>query len=59
MDRAKTMRGDVAKSTEKNPNLQRIMANITLESLLKEAGPAIKKEQIQVFNSALQKRKKS
>lgn len=59
MERARATRGDVAKSTEGNANLERMMAGMTLESLLKQAGPAIKMEQIQGLNSALQKIKKS
>jgi beta-galactosidase len=54
MDAAKASRGDVAKATDGNKNLERMMAAMTLQSLLKQAGPAIKPEQIQSLNAALQ-----
>lgn len=59
MEAARATRGDVASATKDNANLERMMAGMTLESLLKQAGPAIKKEQIQGLNSALQKIKKN
>lgn len=56
--KAAATRGDVAKSTQGNENLQRMMAGMTVESLLKQAGDAIPKEQIMALNAALQKIKK-
>ena len=52
-------RGDVAKEASANPNLQKMMAGMKLESLLKQAGPAVKAEQIVALNEALQKIKKN
>jgi len=59
MQAARASRGDVASATAGNANLERMMAGMTLQSLLKQAGPAIKPEQIQSLNDALQKIKKS
>lgn len=50
--------GDVAGAAAKNANLERMMAGMTLESLLKQAGPAISPEQIKSLNQALQGIKK-
>ena len=55
---ARASRGDVASAAAGNANLERMMAGMTLQSLLKQAGPAIKPEQIQSLNAALQKIKK-
>ena len=54
MDQARASRGDVAQATSGNTNLQKMMAGMTLESLLKQAGSAVKPEQIRLFNAALQ-----
>lgn len=54
MQTAKASRGDVAAATAGNANLERMMAGMTLQSLLKQAGPAIKPEQIKNLNAALQ-----
>ncbi len=59
MQAARASRGDVASATAGNANLERMMAGMTLQSLLKQAGPAIKPEQIQSLNAALQQIKKS
>lgn len=58
MRAASASRGDVASAAAGNTNLKRMMAGMTLQSLLKQAGPAIKPEQIQSLNAALQKIKK-
>ena len=47
-------RGDVAKSANTNPALQKMMAGMSFESLLKKAGDAVSKEQIHQLNAALQ-----
>ena len=54
MQAARASRGDVAAATAGNANLEKMMAGMTLQSLLKQAGPAIKPEQIQSLNAALQ-----
>ena len=54
MQAARASRGDVASATAGNANLEKMMAGMTLQSLLKQAGPAIKPEQIQSLNAALQ-----
>lgn len=46
MQQARASRGDVAGAAAKNANLERMMAVMTLKSLLKQAGPAISPEQI-------------
>ena len=58
MQAARASRGDVASATAGNANLERMMSGMTLQSLLKQAGPAIKPEQIQSLNAALQQIKK-
>lgn len=58
MQAARASRGDVASATAGNANLERMMAGMTLQSLLKQAGPAVKPEQIQRLNAALQQIKK-
>ena len=58
MEAATKSRGDVATATAGNQNLARMMAGMSLQSLLKQAGPAIKPEQIQSLNAALQQIKK-
>ncbi len=59
MQAARASRGDVASATAGNANLERMLAGLSLESILKQAGPAIKPEQIQSLNAALQQIKKS
>ena len=58
MQQARASRGDVASATAGNANLERMMAGLSFQSLLKQAGPAIKPEQIQGLNAALQQIKK-
>ena len=58
MEAATKSRGDVATATAGNQNLAKMMAGMSLQSLLKQAGPAIKPEQIQALNDALQQIKK-
>lgn len=54
MAQAQASRGDVAKSTSGNKNLEKMMAGMSLQSLLKQAGDVIKTEQIKALNTALQ-----
>ena len=58
MEGAAASRGDVAESVKDNPNLQRMMSRLTLESLLNQAGDAIRPEQIKALNAVLQNIKK-
>lgn len=58
MDQARASRGDVAQAAAGNANLEKMMAGMRLESLLKQAGPAIKPEQVKALNGALQQIKK-
>ena len=58
MEGAAASRGDVAESVKDNPNLVRMMSRLTLESLLNQAGDAVKPEQIKAINAALQKIRK-
>lgn len=58
MRKAAASRGDVAQVAGQNATLQRMMAGMTLESLLKQAGDTIPKEVIQTLNAALQKIRK-
>ena len=55
MEKARASRGDVASATAGNKNLERMMASMTLQSLLKQAGNAIPPEAIKTLNDALQK----
>lgn len=59
MDAARSTRGDVAEATAGNESLMRMMAGMSLQNILKQAGPSIKAEQIQGLNKALQQIKKS
>jgi beta-galactosidase len=52
-------RGDVAESVKDNPNLQKILMKMTLESTLKQVRDMIKPEQVKALNDALQQIKKS
>lgn len=58
MAQASASRGDVAKSTEGNKNLEKMMAGMKIEQLLKQAGDAISQEQIKELNAALQRIRK-
>lgn len=55
---ASASRGDVAASTNGNANLEKMMAGMKIQSLLKQAGDAVKPEQIRELNAALQQIKK-
>jgi len=59
MDRVHASRGDVAKSTSENANLQKMLRGMKFESLLKQAGKVIGGEQIVELNRALQAIKKA
>lgn len=59
MAKASASRGDVAKATEGNKNLERMMAGMSLQSLLKQAGDAVPKEAVIQLNAALQRVPKS
>ncbi len=48
-------RGDVAKATAGNKNLEKMMSGIKMESLIKQAGDSITPEQVTALNAALQK----
>ena len=52
---AAASRGDVAESVKDNAGLKKMMARMTLVSLLKQAGDAVSEEQIKALNDALQK----
>lgn len=58
MEKARASRGDVAKSTAGNQNLQKMMAGMSLDNLLKQAKGAITADQIRELNAALQRIKK-
>ena len=58
MARMTASRGDVAKGASENPNLKKMMAGLSLESLIKQAGDAVPQEMIRSLNAALQKIKK-
>lgn len=51
-------RGDVAKEANNNANLQKMMAGLSLESLIKQAGGSVPPEMIRSLNAALQKIRK-
>ena len=51
-------RGDVANEANNNANLQKMMAGLSLESLIKQAGDSVPQEAIRSLNAALQKVKK-
>ncbi len=57
MAKMRASRGDVAQSAGNNANLQKMMAGMTLESLLKQAGN-VPAEAVKSLNAALQKIKK-
>lgn len=58
MAQAQASRGDVAQAASGNAALQKMMARMPLEKLLKQAGPIIKPEQIKAVNDALQQIRK-
>lgn len=59
MEKVTASRGDVAKAANQNAALQKMMAGMSLESLLKQAGDTVSPEQIKQLNAALQKFEKS
>ncbi len=58
MEKAKASRGDVAQSAGDNPVLQKMLAKMTVQSILKQAGDAISGDEIKSLNAALQKIRK-
>ncbi len=59
MAKATASRGDVAKSASGNQNLQRMMASMSLQSLIKQAGEnVVPPEAVKQLNAALQRIKK-
>ena len=58
MERMTASRGDVAKSASGNENLQRMMAGMSLESLIKQAGDTVPMKMVKSLNAALQQIKK-
>ena len=58
MDRMTASRGDVARAAHGNANLERMMAGLSLESLIKQAGDSVPGEMIRSLNAALQRIKK-
>jgi len=58
MERMTASRGDVAKGTSDNANLQKLMEGLTLESLIRQAGDAVPGEMIRSLNAAFQRIKK-
>lgn len=58
MEKAKASRGDVAQSAGDNPVLQKMLAKMTVQSILKQAGDAISGDEIKSLNVALQKIRK-
>lgn len=59
LEKARASRGDVASATAGNQNLEKMMAGMTLSSLLRQAGPAVPQAAVQQLNAALQQIKKS
>ena len=53
MEKAKASYGDVAKNIEMPEAVQRQMAKMPLQSLLKQAGKAVTPEMVQQLNAAL------
>ena len=59
MAAARATRGDVAQSTQGNPVLEKMLSNMTIVALLKQAGDAIPPETVRQLNATLQQIKKS
>lgn len=55
MARARASRGDVASAASRNKNLEAMMAGVSLQSLLKQAGEAVPQDAVRELNAALQK----
>ena len=58
MSVAKKSRGDVAEGAGDSPVIKKMLASMTVEKLIKMAGPAISPEMVRSLNTALQKIKK-
>ena len=54
MQKMVASRGDVAKSANQNAGLQKLMAGMSFEALLKRAGDAIPQDAIRRINEQLQ-----
>ena len=54
MQKLTARRGDVARSANNNANLQKMMAAMSLEALLKKAGDAVPEELVKKINGQLQ-----
>ena len=59
MSRMTASRGDVAKAANQNENLKKMMAGLSLESLIRQAGDSVPQEMIRSLNAALQKIRKT
>lgn len=59
IQQTRASRGGVAQVASGNANLQKMMGRMTLQSILKQAGPAVSPEQIEAMNDALQNIKKA
>lgn len=59
MQKMVASRGDVAQSANNNANLQKMMAAMSFETLLKKAGDAVPQEAVKKINEQLQQIKKS
>lgn len=55
MARITHKRGDVAKSANANPNLQKMLAGMSLQTLLKQAGDTVPEQEAKQLNAQLQK----
>lgn len=55
MAKVRSKRGDVAQSTSKNTNLQKMLSGMQLRSLLRQAGEAVSETYAKELNSALQR----
>ena len=58
MQKIRAKRGDVAKSAGNNTNLQKMLAGMSFESILKKAGDTVTAELVSQINEQLQKIKK-
>lgn len=58
MEQIVASRGDVAKSANQNPNLQKMLAGMSFQALLKQAGDAVPQEVSQDLNAQLQRIRK-
>ena len=59
MQKLITRRGDVAQSANNNANLQKMMAAMSFETLLKRAGDSVPEDLVKKINSQLQQIPKS